>query len=361
MLNNNYQILKKKSYFFNILNELEGKKSNIKEYSHLQPLGWFLKNRKNFKTYWNFDLFLYDYYFYLKKNFNNYEINKKNLTIKFFKDFNSLNLVTLTRFYCHIGSQKTKLNNFWRGFIFGSYFNINIINLNYSLIIFKLILNIFSKFFFKFFETSKILIFSTVKKNTIFKLGGMFGRNYYISKWVFGLFTNKTLWWKKRKKFKKKKPRILMRPGGFPILGFFTNFELNSQREFILSEFNKFSIPTFTISDVSLHKSYETHTCPLNSKNHYSICFYLLTLAKLILKNKFLKNSLWLWSLNNFLIKIFLVKKKKIKIKKRRKRRRRHTRRKPFYSWNQSRLIRDHYKAVESLKDSYMYILGIDE
>lgn len=305
----------KKNFFFYVLNNIWTNKFTYKKELLFKSNSFFSSNRlKFFKilndniNYKNFDHNLYNEILSQKFFFNKNLINNDLSNYLFL-----FSIKTSLRFYCNFGSTIKQFKNIWSSFIIGSYYGINIININKSFILLKILNIFFSKLFFKFVPSSKILIYSDqISKQKLFHLGCFLGQNYYLSDWFYGFLTNKAQWWR-QPHFNKKTEIILFKPGGFPFLIFFTTFLTEYRAHCIINEFSKFKLPLFGICDTGYSSDNIFFKIPLNTKNFLSNYFYLMLISILLKKNLVKKKQLWKFKLNSLIFKFYIKKIKKIK------------------------------------------------
>ncbi len=280
----------------------------------------YYKFASNFLVFKTFKLRLMNKYLFYLNNIKKLHIKFLSLdpnNTKYYMGLFSLEI--LSRYYIYLGYNKINLNSYWKKYIFGEYFNISVINLNYTYSIFKLQNNILFKFYLKNLNFLKLLIFDSIlSKKELFKNHNCyFSSNYFANSWYSGYLTNPLL----RYEVKNKKNFFRsFKLGGVPALIFFTYISKELYSSF-LNEFFLLKIPTFGLVDTNSSKEFIDYPILSNTKNKFSRIFYLKILSKLFLNVKLIQQKFWLSKLKNYYLGfIFRLKKyiknKKIKLKK---------------------------------------------
>ena len=246
------------------------------------------------------------YYFSLKfwkknffKNYFLFENNKNTiLQLSLFK----FSMITLVRFYTHLGGNSFSKNPFWSKFLLGEYKKISIINLNWTYLLFKkqcLVLIKLDKFFLNFFKFcffDEYLASSNLLKFFSSPINLNFSPHYYLTEWRAGLLTNTEI-------------RALYSPfsakiGGFPLLFIFT-FINNKQYLDIISEWVKFNIPILGLLNTKSSEKFINYYSLSNTDNLQTRRFYLIIFLHIIKKLKLVKKINFTNKLKFIFLKFF--------------------------------------------------------
>lgn len=201
----------------------------------------------------------------------------------------------LVNSYVHLGSIKSYTNPNMKYYLLGNYFNISIINLNYTISFFKLTLSLIRN---NLLKNSKLLVIDesiNLKTNIQLKesLDLIQDRNVYFvfRKWINGLITNK--------KNMKNSENIFL--PGIPKI-FFILFTRDSLSKYIFQEIKYLDVLTIKVLDGFQNPRKYFYWIPGNNKSPYSRRFYLYILLILSKKINLLKQK-------KFFKKLFKKKK----------------------------------------------------
>lgn len=205
----------------------------------------------------------------------------------------NLTLVQLVFAYFHIGFSRKKTNFLLKKFILGFYYNLSIINLNYTVFFLR---SLFSIVFQIISKNGKILIFSeyTNLLTNMSKFLFQFLKIFFCFKfWNPGLLTYFQYF---KKKINTKYVYLESIPDIILVLSYFYFYSVKN----LANESAKLFIPISCLIDSSHNPLFLNYFILSNIKSNKSILFYLKLTEQFLIKFFFLKkrlfvNNLFLW------------------------------------------------------------------